>query len=308
MSLHELPWNARTLWGVVARCLALNSWKTLRGRMGLRDLGAGLRLAAVLPLLKAGVVRDPIESATYSMTETERQLGIRSTIYVMPFPGRPGHRVGGEPAPGNRACFYQGTTYARWFRSLADEGWEIGVHGIDSHLDLQAAREEKASIEGLLGRSVDGIRMHWLYHCGAATYEILHDAGYLYDATLGSNHTVGWLDGRYEPFRGRSGLWVLPLVIQDGALLGDSTLGPCPAQARLQVERILAEARARHAVVTILWHNNSFAPPRCWGDFYEWIIRRAQADRARIMTAREVVEAYRLEAGDLQCSGNKSPG
>lgn len=296
MSLSELPWRARTFWGVIYRCLALNSWKMVRGRLGVSSLLAGFRLAASLPLIKAGIARDPVETATYSMIEFERRLGIRSTLYVMPFSNRPGRTPEGTAAPANRACFYDPATYAQWFRELAREGWEIGVHGIDSHLDARAVRDERQALEKVTDREVVGVRMHWLYHCGALTYRLLGEAGYLYDATLGWNHAVGWPEDRYAPYQTNQGIWVLPLNIQDGALLRDAGIGPRPGEALRQVEAILAEARAHRAVVTILWHNNSFGPPLCWTELYQWIIRRAQADKARIMTAREVVEDHKALA------------
>jgi peptidoglycan/xylan/chitin deacetylase (PgdA/CDA1 family) len=230
------------------------------------------------------------------MVELERRQGLRSTLYVIPFPNRPGRTPTGGSAPGNRACFYDAAAYAQWFRDLARDGWEFGVHGIDSHLDERAAEEEKLAVERLIGREVVGVRMHWLYHCGESSYRLLRRAGYLYDATLGSNIAVGWPDGRYTPYQASNGLWILPLNIQDIALLGDSWTGPRPAAARRQVRRILEEARAKSAVVTILWHNNNFAPPNCWCEFYQWIIEQARDDGARIMTAREVVEEYQTRA------------
>jgi peptidoglycan/xylan/chitin deacetylase (PgdA/CDA1 family) len=303
MSVRELPWNGRTLWGVMYRGLVLNLWKTLNRRIGLRAWLAGLRVAGLVPLVKARMAPDPFASANHYMIELEKRLGVRSTIYVMPFKNQPGHDSRGFAAPANRACFYDVAAHAAWLRALADDGWEIGVHGIDSHLDTHKARIEKQAVERILGRDVAGIRMHWLYHRGEATYQCLSEAGYLYDATLGWNSAVGWPDGKYKPFHVRGGLWVLPLNIQDGSLLSDSRLGPRSEAAAAQVRRILDEARVRRAVVTILWHNQSFSAPRCWGEVYEWIIRQARSDGARIMTAREVIEECQAERDGLQISG-----
>jgi peptidoglycan/xylan/chitin deacetylase (PgdA/CDA1 family) len=304
MSVRELPWNGRTLWGVIYRGFALNLWKTLNRRIRLRAWLAGVRVASLIPLIKVRMAADPFASANHYMIELERRLGIRSTIYVMPFKNRPGHDSRGSAAPANRACFYDLAAHTAWFRALASDGWEIGVHGIDSHLDPHTARIEKHAVETMLGREVAGIRMHWLYHRGESTYQVLREAGYLYDATLGWNDAVGWPGEQYQPFRVHSGLWVLPLNIQDGGLLSDSRLGPPPGAAAAQVRKILDEAYARRAVVTILWHNQSFSAPRCWGEVYEWIIGQARADGARIMTAREVIEEYRAEQSGLPISGD----
>jgi peptidoglycan/xylan/chitin deacetylase (PgdA/CDA1 family) len=253
-------------------------------------------MALSVPLIRAGLARDPLESATYSMIEFERRENIRSTLYAMPFANRTGRTPAGTPAPANRACFYDVAAYTQWFRELAGQGWELGVHGIDSHLDRQAAYAEKRAIEQVIGREVAGLRMHWLYHKGDVTHRLLQEVGYLYDATIGWNDAVGWPNGSYVPYRASNGLWILPLNIQDVALLGDGWNGPRPAAARQRVKQLLAEARSHRAVVTLLWHNNNFAPPNCWSEFYRWIIEQARADRARIMTAREVVEQYQAGA------------
>jgi hypothetical protein len=128
-----------------------------------------------------------------------------------------------------------------------------------------------------------GCRVHWLY----STPELrrnLHQAGYAYDATLGSNDSVGFPEGRCRPFVD-AGLPVLPLAVQDVTLLREDHPGLRLDQAWQALERVLAEARERRAVLTVLWHNDSFLPPRSWQRLYIRLLERALADGARVVRA-----------------------
>ena len=289
-SVRELPWNSRTLWGLAFHGTIVNAVKAARGRLNAASLLDGIKLGATLPLLKMGFGEDPIESATFEMVEFERKLGVRSTLFVMPFQRHPGHIKPGLSAPPNRACYYDAGKYQDWFRSIADDGWEIGVHGIDSHLDVASARREKEEIERLVGRRVAGMRSHWLYHQGVETFRILREVGYTYDASPGSNTSIGWIEGQHLPYQA-NGLWILPLVVHDIALLKDRQVGPTLNEAKARVRRLLDEAAASQAVVTVLWHNNSFAAPRSWKALYEWILGEAMRDGAPILTAKEAIQS-----------------
>jgi hypothetical protein len=136
--------------------------------------------------------------------------------------------------------------------------------------------------------------MHWLYRT-PGMWKHLDEAGYSYDATFGWNDRVGFPGGKYIPFEseGAKTLMVLPLNIQDGALLEREHRNLSADKAWQKIETVLDEAKAKKAVVTVLWHNNSFVAPRFWGEIYEQIIQQAKADGARILTAGQVVGEFR---------------
>lgn len=227
--------------------------------------------------------------------EIEKRYGVRSTFFFVPFPKQPGHTPEGNPAPNNRAVHYNLNEYQGLLQQLEREGWEVGVHGIDAYLDPASAKAEFEALRKLLPeKNRLGIRMHWLYHRGDETWEILDEVGYTYDASFGWNDRVGFPRGRYRPFRPEcaKNLVVLPLNIQDGALLGEWRLFLGNEEAWHQVEQILGEASKQGAVVSVLWHNNSFVAPRYWGWLYERIIRKAREDGAYICRAIDVVEMF----------------
>ncbi len=295
LSVKELPLLGRTFWGFAYRCLIVNSRRILTRRLSLREYLNSLKQVLLLPLIKLGLASDPWEKGLRVILKIERQYDVRSTFFFIPFPGQSGHTPEGKPAPDNRAAHYQLDEYEGILEQLEREGWEVGVHGIDAYLNLEGAKAELRATQKLIPeRGEIGIRMHWLYHKGEETWTILDEAGYAYDATFGWNDRIGFPDGRYEPFKskGVKKLVVLPLNIQDGALLGEWHQFLSNEEAWQQVEQVLTEAKEHEAVVTVLWHNNSFVAPRYWGWLYERIIQRAKEDGARICRAIDVVEMF----------------
>jgi hypothetical protein len=86
------------------------------------------------------------------------------------------------------------------------------------------------------------------------------------------------------------------LSIRDGALLSKKPAGLSREEAWREIEKVLEEARASGAVLTVLWHNNSFGPHRFWGELYEELFRRTRADGAEILTLGRAVARF--------CEGN----
>lgn len=295
LSLKELPLSSRTFWGFVYRCLIVNSKRLLNRRLNFHAYLDSIKHVLLLPLIKLGIVKDPWEESLKVVLEIEKRYGVRSTFFFVPFPKQPGHTPEGNPAPNNRAVHYNLNEYQGLLQQLEREGWEVGVHGIDAHLNPTSAKAEFEALRRLLPwKDKLGIRMHWLYHRKNETWQILDEAGYTYDASFGWNDRIGFPDGQYKPFKpdGVRNLVVLPLNIQDGALLGERHQFLSNEEAWQQVEKILDEAKSKRAVVTILWHNNSFVVPQYWGWLYERIICKAKKDGAFICRAIDVIELF----------------
>lgn len=295
LSLKELPLAGKTFWGFVYRCLIVNLRRLLTQRIRFREYLDSLKYVMLLPLIKLGLAKDPWQVSLQVMLEIEKRYGVRSTLFFIPFPRRPGHTPEGKPASINRAAHYKLGKYKEMLQQFEQEGWEVGVHGIDAYLSLESAKAELEALKkSLPEKDKVGIRTHWLYHRGGETWKVLDKAGYTYDATFGWNDRVGFPDGRYGPFKpdGLRNLVVLPLNIQDGALLGEWHQFLGNEEAWQQVQQVLREAKERNAVVTVLWHNNSFVAPRYWGWLYEKIIQKAQEDGAYICRGIDVAEMF----------------
>jgi len=282
------PFSRRHL-ALVKDLVARNFVRLVFGRISLADYAASLELALELPLVMLGLVPDPWEESIEAITRLEEEFGFRSTFFFMPFADEAGHTPAGLPAPVHRASNYRLADYRNLLGSLVERGWEVGLHGIDCHTGEAAARREKAELARVLGAQPAGCRMHWLYSTERLNQH-LKDAGFAYNATLGYNDRVGFPDGRARPYvEMESGLAILPLAIQDCALLRADHANLAPQAAWDRISRILESARASGAVVTVLWHNDSFVPPRCWHRLYRRLLEQARADNACVVRSMDVV-------------------
>ena len=173
-------------------------------------------------------------------------------------------------------------------RDLDADGWEVGLHGsYHSADDPKRLREEKATLEDVLGRSVAGGRQHYLNLTVPETWCHHRAIGLEYDASLGSGTECGFQAG-YRPIRPFGDEFrVFPLTIMEQAL-------PDPGRrfeaARETCERLLREAAANDAVMTVLWHPRYFNEREFPGhqDLYRWLIGRALELGAWVGSPREL--------------------
>ncbi|XVH33584.1 polysaccharide deacetylase family protein (plasmid) [Haloferacaceae archaeon DSL9] len=154
-------------------------------------------------------------------------------------------------------------------------GWEVGIHGsYESYLDRDRLAEEKQHIERILGREILGGRQHYLNLSIPTTWKHHADIGLKYDASLGSSSTYGFTHG-YSVQRPFDDDFVeFPLTIMEIALPDVET---DIEHAWRECERILEEAAANDAVMTILWHPRFFSEldfPN-YTELYRRIIERA---------------------------------
>ena len=249
---------------------------------------------------KLGIGKDPWNLIEEWM-RFEEELGVRSTFFFLPFRDSPG-----SDAPPIRAGHY--SPDPRTLRSLADGGWEVGVHGIDNWKDAGRGAVERKAISDL-GIEVTGTRVHWLLF-GRESWAALDEAGYGYDTTFGYNEDIGFRAGTLQAFqpRGAGHLLELPLHIQDLALFGRSCwatgaggrwsrvpcLGLGEEGALAACDGILAAARRYGGAVTLLWHHESLGPPRRWAAPYASLVQRAKADGAWIARAADAVGWFRM--------------
>ena len=85
----------------------------------------------------------------------------------------------------------------------------------------------------------------------------------------------------------------LPLHIQDGALFYKDRLGLTETSAAAVCRGLMENARTHGGVLTVLWHDRSPAPERCWGEFYEHLIGELKAENAWFASAGETVRWFK---------------
>ncbi|WP_339106384.1 polysaccharide deacetylase family protein [Haloterrigena salinisoli] len=180
-------------------------------------------------------------------------------------------------------------------RDLDAGGWEVGLHGsYHSADDPERLHEEKAVLEDVLGHPVSGGRQHYLNLTIPETWEYHRTIGLEYDASLGSSTRCGFQDG-YRPARPFDDEFlVFPLTIMEQAL-------PDPdaefEAARQTCERLLREAAANDAVMTVLWHPRYFNEREFPGyrRLYRWLVEWALDHDAWVGPPRDLCAALQRD-------------
>jgi hypothetical protein len=280
----------RTLLGFLYRATVGSVVDLVQGRRSVGELVRNWLAVASLPLVYAGVLEDfwlPFRRYV------EADAPARSTFFVVPFRERPGIGPDGSVDP-SRGVPYAASEVAADLRTLAAQGHEIAVHGIDAWRDADLGRAELAEIRDAAGIEDAGVRMHWLYF-DDGSFAQLENAGFDYDATFGYNDAIGFRAGTAQVFAplGAGRLLALPLHVQDTALLYPTRMHLRPAEAVAACETLIAEVREHGGVATISWHERSLSPERLWGDVYARVRALLRRRRADVRPAREIVAWFR---------------
>lgn len=139
-------------------------------------------------------------------------------------------------------------------RKLDANGWEVGVHGsFRSNADEELLRQEKKTLEEIVGHEVIGIRQHYL-NFAVNTFDIHNKCGFKYDSTWGLTKGIGFKEGRVKPFFPVEGsdYCEIPMTIMD------SPFADTPYRWE-QFERIADEIDCNDAYLVINYHNNYFS-------------------------------------------------
>lgn len=138
-------------------------------------------------------------------------------------------------------------------RRLDADGFEIGLHGsYRSYCDRALLEKEKADLESILGRRVEGIRQHYL-NLAPETWTMQRSLGFRYDASFGHRDRVGFRDDVFRPFLldERRDFLVVPLAIMDCCLMRSRD----PWSEGLAT---INEAERRRAFLVLNWHQQIF--------------------------------------------------
>lgn len=215
----------------------------------------------------SGVAQAPATAETLERSVTiEQEAGVVASYFFTVFPGAGASRFDCVYDFEDR-CTFRGRRrrIAEVAAELADDGFDIGLHGsYHSAVRPDMLAAEKAALERATGLSVTTTRQHFLHWDVHTTPLLQEDAGLLADTTLGFNRGVGFRAGTSLPFHhfdaasGRTlGLLEVPLIVQDGALLGSSALELDEGLARELIRDLVARVADVGGVVTFLFHPNN---------------------------------------------------
>ena len=289
-AIRPHKWD-HTMFGFLYRATFDSLRKSFRRRMSVQDLFRNFAAALKLPLIHLGLAKDFWRE--FDDRYLEKEKGLHSTFFVIPFSGQPGDKSDG-PAPAMRAARYGAQDIADAIRKLNAAGCEIGLHGIDAWFDSSKGRQELQEILKITGGSNAGVRMHWLYYDQQSPF-VLEQAGATYDSTVGYNETVGYRAGTTQVFKplGVTQLLELPLHVMDTALFYPSHLALSPRQAKALLGPMLENAVRFGGTLTVNWHDRSLTPERLWGEFYRDLIQELQSRGAWFATAGQATSWFR---------------
>lgn len=279
-----------TMFGFLHRATLGSVLDVCRGRRSLGRFFQNVWAACRLPFVYLGMADDPWRKFDRYM---ELEAGAGATYFVIPKVDQPGKRRAGA-APAKRAARYTPDEIKPELQRIVAEGGELALHGLDAWLDVSSGKQEWEIISETLDGAERGVRMHWLYF-DEKSPQILDEAGFSYDSSVGYCETVGFRAGTAQAYRplGVANLMELPLHIMDTALFYPAYLGLRENEAHTQVSRLLDEVVLLGGALVINWHDRSIAPERLWDGFYIQLLADLKRQGAWFPTACQAVAWFR---------------
>ena len=223
--------------------------------------------------------------------EIEKELGVKSTFFFL--------------NEQKKACIFSPNEWKLYWgrydikdkriveviKKLNAEGWEIGVHGsYNSYRNLEMLREEKETLEEILGKRVHGISQHYCNLEIPSTWEYQEKLEFSYDASIGFVTDIGFRWGTcypFHPFNPENGrilsLWELPIIIMDNA---------CAYKSWHDIMEIINIVERYNGLLLLRWHQAVFNEREFPGrsKIYERIIETCKEKNAWITNAHDIVE------------------
>jgi hypothetical protein len=199
------------------------------------------------------------------------------------------------------ACLFRNekTTVGKVIQTLENEGFDIGVHGSYHSATIPGLlREQKKHLDALLKAPSVSTRQHWLHWEFPLTLRLQEEAGIKIDSTLGYNRSVGFRCGTSLPFylfdqqaNRQSNVLELPMILQDGALIGNNGHELPPGEALVLCKQVIDQIAATGGCATILFHPDIFLKPGM-DQLYSDIIAYCKSRDAWFANMKDIYENY----------------
>lgn len=267
--------------------------------LGARVARAGARSVRAVA---TGIARAPSVAATLERSVAlEAARGVVASYFFTVPPAGPWTRWDCVYAPGDR-CEFRGRrrTVADVMRTLAAEGFDVGLHGSYESARVPGVLErERETLERALGARVETTRQHFLHWDVRWTPALQERAGLTADSSLGFNRNIGFRAGTSLPFRHfdlaasrELDLLEVPLVVQDAALLGPIGLGLGPDETRRVLGQFFDDVTHAGGLVTVVFHPDKLVQPE-WLALYEWTLDRALESGAWVTSLARLADWWR---------------
>ncbi|MGY8926818.1 MAG: polysaccharide deacetylase family protein [Flavobacteriales bacterium] len=147
---------------------------------------------------------------------------------------------------------------------------EINLHpSYASNSRLEFIEEEKIALESVLKRKINSSRQHFLKLRLPLTFQVLEDAGFQNEYSMGFAENVGFRCGTARPHlwfdlwaNFPSELTIHPLVYMDGSL--NEYMKLSIDESKVKISELYAEVKKYGGEFTFLWHNETI------GDYGHW--------------------------------------
>jgi hypothetical protein len=258
--------------------------------------------------LRGGVAFAPSTRDTLELScALEAKYDASASYFFTVPPGGGGSRYDCTYAPSDH-CTFRGarTTIADVIRTLADEGFDVGLHGsYHSATHPGVLATERETFEHATGITPTTTRQHFLHWDIKRTPQLQNAAGFTADSTLGFNRTVGFRASTALPFRQFDvmadeslALLEVPLVVEDSALLGPIAVRTGLDHARERVQELVETTRGVGGAMTFLFHPDKLVHPD-WRELYEWSLRYLAESGAWLTSLAELERWWTAREGKL---------
>jgi len=193
------------------------------------------------------------------------------------------------------------------FVMLDKRGWEIALHGsYNSINNPKNLFNDKKELESIIGKKVDGIRLHGLHLRIPQTFEHQRLCGFLYDTSY-----FGPKYGRKrinKPFYCIDGLLEIPITFMDSdwQFMTDERYNGSIDKTWNRIKQILDYCKTNEFVCTILWHPHTFYNENCalskkhyshfkgFAEIYQMILEYGETNNAKMCPCIDVYNDYNM--------------
>jgi hypothetical protein len=190
---------------------------------------------------------------------------------------------------------------------ILEQNCEIGLHtGYYSYDSIDEIKKEKTTMEKIIGKKIIGSRNHVLRFKTPDSWQVLCNAGLLYDTSYGYHDMIGFRNGMCHPFQPfnlntnkKIDILEIPLNIQDMTFLMHMKTNAKDSWDH--IKNLIDTTERMGGVLTVLWHNWTFCLPASlgglfdkeWTKLYEKILKYCSEKDAWLTNCKEVYDHFR---------------
>lgn len=237
----------------------------------------------------------------------EKELGVTASYFFTVPPKLHVSRYDCLYSMNDRCCFLNKQRQVKDVMShLVQEGFDVGLHGsYFSAVKEGLLADQKEQLEKAIQAPIYTTRQHWLHLHLPLTLNLQERAHFLADTTLGFNRNIGFRAGTGLPFfaydrkaQRQLSLIEAPMIIQDGALIGENALEYGPLEAFEVAKEFMIQTRKTKGCITFLFHPDIFLKDGL-ASLYRSIIEYSLSQNAWVTDLNRLQQWWRERAEKL---------